>query len=219
MGCRCEPASELPHHPLYARFYRWTSATAEARGQSNLRRRLLSGLAGRVIEIGAGSGLNFPFYPSEATEVVAVEPEPYLRQVARDAAGKAPVRVTFIDGIAERLPVPDASFDAGVVSLVLCSVADPRRALGELRRVIRSGGELRFYEHVLASNPWLRRVQRAVDRFVWPRLSGGCHPARDTEAAIQEAGFVIRSCERFDFRPSVLMLPETPRILGTAVRL
>src|SRR3990172_6551000 len=102
MGYPCEPASEFPRHPLYARFYRWTSATAEARGQSNLRRRLLSGLRGRVIEIGAGSGLNFPFYPTSTTEVVAVEPEPYLRQVARGAAGKAPVRVTVIGGIAER---------------------------------------------------------------------------------------------------------------------
>ena len=217
MGYPSEPASEIRRHPLYARLYRWTSATAEARGQSNLRRRLLSGLCGRVIEIGAGSGLNFPFYPTSTTEVVAVEPEPYLRQVARGAAGKAPVRVTVIGGIAERLPVPDASFDAGVVSLVLCSVPDARCALGELYRVIRCGGELRFYEHVLASAPGLASLQRAVDRFVWPRLSGGCHPARETEAVIREAGFVVRCCDRFDFRPSILMLPETPRILGTAV--
>ena len=106
MGYPSEPASEFRRHPLHSRLYRWTSATAEARGQSNLRRRLLSGLCGRVIEIGAGSGLNFPFYPTSTTEVVAVEPEPYLRQVARGAAGKAPVRVTVIGGIAERLPVP-----------------------------------------------------------------------------------------------------------------
>ena len=130
MAYPCEPASEFPRHPLYARFYRWTSATAEARGQSDLRRRLLGGLRGRVIEIGAGSGLNFPFYPTSTTEVVAVEPEPYLRKVARSAAGKAPVTVSVIDGTAERLPVPDASFDAGI--------GQPRRWLPTNRIVVAS---------------------------------------------------------------------------------
>jgi ubiquinone/menaquinone biosynthesis C-methylase UbiE len=104
-----------------------------------------------------------------------------------------------------------------VASLVLCTVPDPAAALAELHRVIRPGGELRFYEHVLAKQPGLARLQRAAERSgFWPLVGGGCHPARDTEAAIREAGFEIESCDRFDFRPALVELVVQPRILGKA---
>ena len=115
-------------HPIFARFYALVAAGAEKAGADQHRREALSGLSGRVIEVGAGNGLNFGYYPPAVTEVVAVEPEPHLRAKAMEAASRAPVRVTVAEGDAEHLPAEDASFDAGVVSLVLCSVPDQGRA-------------------------------------------------------------------------------------------
>lgn len=170
-----------------------------------------------MIEVGAGNGLNFAHYPETVAEVVAVEPEPYLRRLAEGAAAKAAVPVQVVDGVAEELPAEDSSFDAGVVSLVLCSVADPRRALAELHRALRPGGELRFYEHVRADESRLARVQRALDA-VWPRVAGGCHASRDTPRAIEEAGFVVERVRRFRFQPCLLAWPLSPHVLGVARR-
>src|SRR6185503_8191601 len=102
--------------------------------------------------IGAGNGINFANYPPEVTEVVAVEPEAYLRDKAMQAAATAPVEVTVLNGLADALPFEDGSIDAAVTSLVLCSVPDQSRALSEIARVLKPGGRLRFYEHVLAQD-------------------------------------------------------------------
>lgn len=210
--------SEAVHHPIFARFFARLSVKAEAAGQGEHRRELLAGLSGRVIELGAGNGLNFSYYPDSVEEVVAVEPESYLRNLAVQAADAAPVPVRVIDGVSSQLPVEANSFDAGVASLVLCSVPDQGRALAELFRVIRPGGELRFYEHVRSQTTGLARVQRALDAFLWPRVGGGCHTSRDTGAAIERAGFAIETSRRFPFRPSPLLYPVTPHILGVARR-
>lgn len=202
-------------HPIFARIYTRISAQAEERGGAEHRARLLSGLSGRVIEVGAGNGLNFVHYPSEVTEVLAVEPEPLLREHAERAASDAGVRVRVVDGVAGALPADDSTFDAGVASLVLCSVPDQAVALGELRRVIRPGGELRFYEHVISNRPVPARLQRLADATLWPRVAGGCHLSRDTTAAIERAGFSIASIERFPFSPGRLE-PAVPHILGVA---
>jgi ubiquinone/menaquinone biosynthesis C-methylase UbiE len=213
-----EEIQSAVRHPIFSRVFALTSHTALDKGEADHRRELLTGLSGRVIEVGAGNGLNFAFYPASVTEVVAVEPEPYLRSLAVQSAGTAPVPVRVTDGVAERLPAEDASFDAGVASLVLCSVRDPARALSELFRVIRPGGELRFYEHVRARSSGLARLQRAVDALFWPRAFGGCHTSRDTRAAIEEAGFVIESCREFPFKLCFLLAPVSPHILGRARR-
>lgn len=126
--------------------------------------------------------------------------------------------VTVVDGTAGALPLEDASRDAGVASLVLCSVPDPGTALAELRRVIRPGGELRFYEHVVSPSAPLAWVQRLLEKTVWPFFAGGCHPARDTLVAIEAAGFVVERCRRFEFRPSPIEFAVAPRILGMARR-
>src|SRR2546423_10625469 len=118
-------------HPLFARLYTWLSRGAERAGAAEHRDENLAGLRGRVIEIGAGNGLNFAHYPPEVEEVVAVEPEPYLRARAGEAAARAPVKVTVVEGTAEQLPGADAEFDAAVVSLVLCTVPDQPNALAE----------------------------------------------------------------------------------------
>ena len=213
-----EEIQSTVHHPIFSRVFALTSQTALDKGEADHRRELLAGLSGRVIEVGAGNGLNFAFYPASVTEVVAVEPEPYLRSLAVQAAGTAPVPVTVTDGVAERLPAEGVSFDAGVVSLVLCSVRDPAQALSELFRVVRPGGELRFYEHVRARSSGLARLQRVVDALFWPRAFGGCHTSRDTRDAIEEAGFVIESCREFPFKLCFLLAPVSPHILGTARR-
>jgi ubiquinone/menaquinone biosynthesis C-methylase UbiE len=148
------------HHPLFARMYARMSARAEAGGPAEHRRELLRDLTGRVIEVGAGNGLNFAHYPPAVHEVVAVEPEAHLRMLAVEAVHDANVPVQVIDGVAEQLPAEDQSFDAAVASLVLCTVKDQDAALEELYRVIRPGGELRFYEHVVATKVGLKRFQR-----------------------------------------------------------
>jgi ubiquinone/menaquinone biosynthesis C-methylase UbiE len=210
-------ASDI-RRPRFARMYPKAAARAERRGATDHRRRLLEGLAGRVVEVGAGNGLNFVHYPHTVSEVVAVEPEPSLRGAAAEAAAHAPVPITVRAGTADRLPLDDGAVDAAVASLVLCSVEDQTRALTELRRVIKPGGELRFYEHVVANCQPRRALLQAVDRSgLWPAIAGGCHPARDTGAAIEAAGFTIEESDRFMFSPSSLE-PSIPHILGIARR-
>ncbi len=204
-------------NPLFARFFDRFAAKDEERGQAELRRELLDGLSGRVVEVGAGNGLNFPHYPATVDEVVAVEPEPYLRERAAGAARAAPVPIRVSDGLAGRLPFDDASFDAAVVSGVLCSVPDQDAVLADFRRVLRPGGELRFYEHVRARGAVQARTQDVVD-LVWPRLMGGCHPNRDTLAAIERSGLRVERCRGFRFPPSARVSVVAPRILGVARR-
>ncbi|WP_409328944.1 class I SAM-dependent methyltransferase [Trujillonella humicola] len=206
-------------HPVFARLWPRLAAAGERQGTAELRDRLLSPAAGRVLEVGAGTGTNFGHYPPAVTEVVAVEPEPRLRALAAEAAVAAPVPVRVVDGDAEALPAADGEFDAAVASLVLCSVPDQARALAELRRVLRPGGRLLFWEHVRGDTPALVRVQRALDATVWPFLAGGCHAGRDTVAAIEAAGFTVEELERFDFPElRVNLNPIRPQVLGTAVR-
>jgi ubiquinone/menaquinone biosynthesis C-methylase UbiE len=194
------------------------AARAERRGAAGHRRRLLEGLGGRVVEVGAGHGLNFAHYPATVTEVLAIEPEDTLRASAQQAAAKAPVPVTVTAGTAEALPLADGEADAVVVSLVLCSVPDQAVALAEARRVLRPGGELRFYEHVVARRqPGRAILQLADGSGIWPKIAGGCHVARDTGAAIAAAGFAIERLERFPFSPGPLE-PSVPHILGVARR-
>jgi ubiquinone/menaquinone biosynthesis C-methylase UbiE len=193
-------------HPLFARF--WAFAGPRAMSKRD-RAGLLTGLSGDVVEVGAGDGLNFPFYPPEVTSVTAVEPEPNLR--ARAAEG-APPRVTVVDGTAEALPVADASADAVVACLVLCSVADQDAALAEIARVLKPGGVLRFYEHVVAENAAGRATQQVLDRTgIWPTLAAGCHLTRDTRAAIVRGGFAPADERRFT-------VGGLPHIAGTATR-
>lgn len=204
-------------HPLCARLYVRQSQEAERLGLAARRAQLLAELSGRVLEIGAGNGLNFTHYPQSVAEVVAVEPEPHLRAHAERAAEEAPVPVTVVEAVAEELPFAAAEFDHAVASLMLCSVADVSAALTELHRVLRPDAELRFFEHVASPRPTLRALQRAADGTVWPRLSGGCHLARETDRLIEAAGFAIEHCDRFSFRVPPLDPPKT-HVLGVARR-
>ncbi|WP_030176960.1 class I SAM-dependent methyltransferase [Spirillospora albida] len=202
-------------HPLFARVYARTSRLMEP-GLGAHRRALLDGLSGRVIEVGAGNGLNFPHYPEPVTEVIAVEPEPHLRALAETCAAAVPVPIKVVDGVADALPADDASCDAAVACLVLCTVPDQGRALAEIRRVLRPGGRLRFLEHVQAASPGRRRAQKALDATVWPLFGGGCHCGRDTRTAIERAGFGIDRIDHLTSADTRIPFPASPQILGTA---
>jgi ubiquinone/menaquinone biosynthesis C-methylase UbiE len=139
----------------------------------------------------------------------------YVKQA--DAAENAAVPVSVRDAVAEDLPLADASVDAAVSSLVLCSVKDLPGAIAELYRVVRPGGELRFNEHVASQHPLRRAVQRTADATIWPTISGRCHLARDTCAALEDRGFRIERVERFVFSVSALDPPKS-HILGIARR-
>ncbi|WP_242894122.1 class I SAM-dependent methyltransferase [Actinomadura litoris] len=204
-------------HPIFARLYpRLDAASAKAGGDEH-RAELLDGASGRVLEIGAGYGANFPHYPQAVTEVVALEPEPRLRALAAEAASRAPVPVTVRPGRAEDLDLDDASVDVVVASLVLCSVRDPIRALAEIRRVLRPGGELRYYEHVRGRTPGKIRFQRYAD-LAWPLIAAGCRVSRPTDEWIAGSGFTVRGQRRFEFPPTAMPNPASPHVLGIAVR-
>ena len=202
-------------HPLFARFAALVAAN-EGDEEREFRHETLAGLRGRVIEIGSGSGPNFEHYPDTVSELVAVEPEPTLRAKAIEATKGLGSPIRVVDALADDLPFEDGEFDAAVAVLVLCSVPDQARALAELRRVVRPGGELRFYEHVIGSSRRLATVQRALAPAL-ARVFGGCRADRDTGAAIEEAGFHVERCRRF-LRRKLADAPAAPRILGAARR-
>jgi SAM-dependent methyltransferase len=210
-----ESASSRPD-PRFAKAYLRVAAKAEARGVAEHRRELLADLAGRVCEVGSGQGLNFPHYPANVTQVVAIEPEPTLREYAVAAARVAPVPIEVREGTADALPVEDASCDAVVLSLVMCTVPDPAAALAEARRVLRPGGQVRFYEHVRSAH---RVVAGAEDLVapIWARIAGGCHPNRDAVGALTSAGFDVSFVRRFGFSPQ-RGIPATAHVLGRASR-
>ncbi|WP_328731920.1 class I SAM-dependent methyltransferase [Streptomyces caniferus] len=202
-------------HPLFARIYPKINAYAESHGATEHREELLTGVAGRVLEIGAGTGANFRHYPPGVEHVIAVEPEPRLRLLAERAATDAATSIEVRSGRAEALPAKDGSVDVVVASLVLCTVADVPRTLAEAARVLRPLGELRFYEHVRATRRGLALMQHALTP-IWPLLGGGCHLTRDTERAITEAGFTIETIRCFDFLINGRPQPASPTILGIA---
>ncbi len=202
------------HHPLFARFFDRLSGLLE-KEVGPRRAELVEGLSGRVLEVGAGNGINFRRYPPTVEEVVALEPEPYLRARAERAAAAAPVKVSVQPGLASPLEFEDQTFDGAVTSLVLCSVDDQAAALDELRRVLKPGGQLRFLEHVRSDRPGKARVQVALDRSgLWPALAGGCHASRNTITALETAGFLVQEVRTINVGPSWGL--TNPHVIGVA---
>ncbi|WP_062355455.1 class I SAM-dependent methyltransferase [Herbidospora yilanensis] len=199
---------------LFARMWPRQRQTMDRRGMTEHRRALLAGLSGQVVEVGAGDGANFAHYPPAVTRVLAVEPEALLRRHAAASAAAAPVPVEVSAGTASRLPALDASADAVVFCLVLCSVPDVGQALAEARRVLRPGGELRFLEHGRADTTGLVRMQRALDATIWPPLAGGCHTNRDAVASLERGGFTVTGVHRYNFPP--VRTPWSFHARGTA---
>jgi SAM-dependent methyltransferase len=188
---------------LFAAIYDSSLRRGEHAGMADHRQSLLAAASGRVLEIGAGTGLNLPHYP-EGIDLVLTEPEaPMARRAGR------PV----VPASAEELPFEDASFDTAVSTLVLCTVSDPARAIAELRRVLRPGGRLLFIEHVRGEG----RLARWQDRLEgpWRRIGNGCHANRDTLSALRAGGFEVDARRDTWHRMPRLIRPLA---LGTAVR-
>jgi SAM-dependent methyltransferase len=211
-------AGDTTDNPFFARL--WTFLSSHETDEiQRLRTENLAGLSGRVLEVGAGTGTNFDYYPESVTEVVAMEPERRLAPHARAAADNARVPVTVRTETVERFladsDVPP--FDAVVCSLVLCSVDDPDDVLRQLFSVVRPGGELRFLEHV--GSPGVRgRLQKIADATVWPRLMGNCHTHRDTEASIVGAGFAIAHARHEPAMPAWFPTPVAEYTIGRATK-
>jgi SAM-dependent methyltransferase len=208
-------AGQTLHHPFFARMWAVMSAH-ETPMLRRLRTENLTGLSGRVLEVGAGTGTNFAFYPSAVQQVIALEPEIALAPKARQAAVDAPVPVTVIESTIEGMPDAEP-FDAVVCSLVLCSVADPEAVLRQLNSVLKPGGELRYFEHV-ASSGWRGGLQRLADATVWPRIAGNCHTHRDTELAIVGAGFAVDVARHQLTFPAWVPLPVSEVAVGRALK-
>ena len=200
---------------LFARFYDRLVAGSEEAGLRERRAALLAAAEGRVLELGAGTGLNLGHYPAGVRELVLSEPEaPMLRRLAPRVAASHP-RASTVQASAEQLPFKAASFDTVVSTLTLCTVRDLPAALAEVRRVLVPGGRLLFLEHVRADDARTARLQDRVTP-IWKRIGHGCHPNRATVAAIETAGFEVERLERGS-------LPQAPRIaeplvVGVAVR-
>ncbi len=208
-------AASAVDNPFFARIWPIVAAH-EAEAIRALRRENLAGLSGRVLEVGAGIGTNFPHYPESVEEVVAVEPEARLAAQARAAADALPARIVVTGETAESVG-GEQPFDVVVCSLVLCSVRDPDRVLQRLHSLLRPGGELRYLEHV-ASAGARGRFQRFVDATVWPRLFGNCHTHRDTERSIVDAGFEVDTSRRELTLPAWAPFPVSELALGRARR-
>ena len=200
--------------PVFAWFYSRAASRAEDRGTREHRERLLAGATGKVVEVGAGTGLNFPLYPSAVTEVLAIEPDPHMFRRLANALATASVPVRLQRATADRIPVVDGWADTVVFCLVLCSVPDVSAALAEARRALRPDGRVVFYEHVRSDE---RRLATWQDRLEvpWSWLSGGCHPNRDSVAEMEAGGFVWDELDRFDIPGSFL---ATPHALGSATK-
>jgi ubiquinone/menaquinone biosynthesis C-methylase UbiE len=177
-------------------------ALMERGGFGRWRAWLVGGARGRTLDLGTGTGRNLPLLPA-GVRAVAAEPSPHAARRARERAPRVPIVIAR----AEALPFRDAAFDTVLSGLVFCSVGDPPRGLAEIRRVLAPGGELRMLEHVRATARWHAWLQDRIQP-AWTWVAGGCHPNRDTEAAVARAGFVIGerraqgTMRRFRARPA-----------------
>lgn len=201
---------------LLARVYDRMMAAPEEACLRTWRAELLAGVAGEVLEIGAGTGASLAAYGAGVSRLVLSEPDPAMRRQLEVAVTTSRPDATVVSAPAHALPLPDASFDVVASFLVLCSVADVRQTLAELRRVLRPQGRLVFLEHVAAeANPrrlaWQRRVTP-----LWRLAAGNCHLARDTASAIEGAGFVVEELQRASIRKAMPL--ARPSIRGWARR-
>jgi ubiquinone/menaquinone biosynthesis C-methylase UbiE len=201
------------HARLIAALYDRMAAASEREGLADRRRKLLTHARGRVLEVGAGTGINLEHYPDEIEELVLVEPEPAMARKLDRRLREIGRRAQIVEAGAEALPFPDASFDTVVCTLVLCSVEHAPRALIELRRVLRPGGSLLFLEHVRSDDPGTARLQNRINP-VWRFATNGCNCNRPTLSLIEDA-FSVDEVDRGEF-PRALRIVR-PLVSGRAV--
>ncbi|MBT2695245.1 class I SAM-dependent methyltransferase [Bacillus sp. ISL-55] len=172
----------------FAYFYDTVMGPLEKRWIARIRKKIVSGLQGKVLEIGAGTGANFPYYSKvKVDQLVTLEPNPYMLDQAKRRAKEFELPVEFHQGMAETLPFNDGEFDTVVATLVLCSVNDPQKAFQEMRRVCKKGGKIVLFEHVRTESKSLAALQDVLTP-AWKRLCDGCHLNRDTGRYMKESG-------------------------------
>lgn len=202
---------------LMAKYYDRIMHDAEEKGLGEWRGALLKTLQGDVLELGAGTGANLAFYPDNLNHLYLLEPSVHMRKHLKTRLENyAGLPLEILSDNAETISLADASVDAVVSTLVLCSVTNLDKALSEIYRVLKPGGHFYFIEHVAATNnPNRYKWQRRLD-FIWKYLASGCRVTRDTETAIKRAGFQIESIERQSIRgvPPIVR----PSIRGIAVK-
>ncbi len=196
--------------PLFARWYGVLSRRAERGELGERRREVLSQAAGRVLDLGTGTGESFKHFPVSVAGVVAVDPDPAMTRQAQRVSGTAAMPVSLVRGVGERLPFAAGSFDTAVVTLVLCTVEKPEAAAAELHRVLRPGGQVLFMEHVRTGDEDLARWQDRLAR-PWSWVNGGCRPNRRTMETLRSAGFRPTAVHAYGF-------PVLPHVQGTALR-
>jgi ubiquinone/menaquinone biosynthesis C-methylase UbiE len=198
-------------HPIFAAFYDFFCKAIEKKGLARYREKAAGGATGRVIEIGAGTGRNFPFYRT-IDRLIAAEPDPYMQRRAAKKTNGLPFPLLILPDRAEALSAPDRSADSVVGTLVLCTVPDPAAALREIWRVLTPEGSFRFVEHVRADGPRQARLQDLVTPL-HKRIAAGCHPNRDTLGLIERGRFRVVELERFPLGPPWVR----PHVFGVAV--
>lgn len=176
---------------LFANLYDLIMAPLEKRGIARIRKKIVSGLEGKVLEIGAGTGANFPFYSAEKViSIDALEPNTHMLEKAKLKAGNGIISVHFHHGVAESLPFKDGQFDTVVATLVLCSVEDPEKVFREIRRVCKKGGQIVLFEHVRTESSSLAAIQDLLTP-AWKRVADGCHLNRDTGRYMRDSGINV----------------------------
>lgn len=195
---------------MFAAAYDRGFARTEEAGLRRMRTELLAGARGRVIEIGAGTGLNLELYPDSVRGLTLVEPDPHMAKRLRVKAAESAPAAEIVEAPAERLPCADDSFDTAIATLVFCTVPEPSAALAELARVLKPGGHLLFVEHVRSRHPSLAGWQDRLEK-PWRFIGDGCHCNRDTLATIAASSFQLGEVDHD-------RLPKAPPIVRPLVR-
>jgi ubiquinone/menaquinone biosynthesis C-methylase UbiE len=176
---------------MFAFFYDKLMGPLEKKWIASVRKKIVSGLEGNVLEIGAGTGANFPYYSKGKLErLVSLEPNPYMLDQAKSKAKEFGLPVEFHQGSAEALPFENEEFDIVVATLVLCSVDEPEKVFQEIRRVCKKGGKIVLFEHVRTESKTLAALQDVLTP-AWKRLCDGCHLNRDTGRYMEESGIEL----------------------------
>jgi ubiquinone/menaquinone biosynthesis C-methylase UbiE len=197
-------------NPVFAAMYDRLMASTERAGLADRRAELVAGARGATLELGAGTGLNLRHYPAAVTDLVLAEPDRHMARRLRAKLADAGRVAEVVEAPAEQLPFEDGRFDTAVVTLVLCTVQDPARALDEIARVLKPGGRLLFLEHVRSSEGqrlavWQDRLERP-----WGWFAGGCHPNRDTIATLEASPLSVESADPGE-------LPKAPPLVRPLV--
>lgn len=207
--------NQQPGHRLFAAIYDPVTQIFEPSLLKPHREYLTEHIDGVILDLGAGTGALFPYFEHVGTESVthvnALEPDPFMQSRATARANNASVPITLHTGVAEYLPFADDSFDFVLSAMVFCTIQNVAHAIQEITRVLRPGGEFRFFEHVKADG--LQQVIQTVFEPCWCRIAGGCHLTRDTATIFRNSDLDVIEFEQL----SIGVTPVKPFIRGRLI--